>query len=132
MHLCSSSSSFNFLYLLFSTIIILPVHLQPTNHLITSPVIQPQCLCRTSRFEGWSTITKSCQVGADTFCSQCPQNFKCSNWVLLWSDIFTFCSKSRDLKTIKKTMVFIAKKLLLDREIAGYSLTFSKTKATPS
>jgi len=32
-----------------------------------------------------------------------------SNWMLLWSDIFTFSSKSRDLKPIKKMMVFSAK-----------------------
>ena len=42
-----------------------------------------------------------------------------NSWVLLWSDIFTFSSKSRDPRSIKKMMVFIAKKLLLECEIAS-------------
>jgi len=52
-----------------------------------------------------------------------------SSWVLLWSDIFTFSSKSRDLKSIKKMMVFSAKKLLLDREIAGLQFNIFKDQS---
>ena len=51
------------------------------------------------------------------------------NWALLWSDIFTFWSKSRDLKSIKKMMVFGAKKLLLDREIAGLQFSIFKDQS---
>ena len=51
------------------------------------------------------------------------------DWALLWSYIFTFWSKSRDLKTIKKMMVFIAKKLLLDREIAGLQFNIFKDQS---
>jgi len=57
-----------------------------------------------------------------------PLGFRKSavNWSLLSSDIFTFCSKSRDLKTIKKMMVFIGKKILIDREIAGLQFNIFK------
>jgi len=54
------------------------------------------------------------------------------DWMLLlWSDIFIFCSKSRDLRTIKKMIVFFAKKLLLDSEITSLEFNILKDQSNP-
>jgi len=59
------------------------------------------------------------------------QTYPCGDdsWLVLWSYIFTFSSKFRDLRSIKKMMVFIAKKLLLDREITSLELNTFKDQS---
>ena len=52
-----------------------------------------------------------------------------SNWALLWSDIFTFCFRSRILRSIKKMMVFNVKKLFLDSEITSLEFNIFKDQS---
>ena len=53
-----------------------------------------------------------------------------SNWALLWSDIFTFCFRSRILRSIKKMMVFNVKKLFLDSEITSLEFNIFKDQSS--